>query len=144
MKSKITLLLISLFSLLACSQNDPDPCEKSTANQKVVNVKANVIIESESGIPVANQAVFFTIKLIRCNQEEVLHDFTASTDEEGKLSSEICNFVLNNSKDQVVLYAIAHNLPNFINSNFQQKVILYSGFSGLGLEEFDLRILTED
>lgn len=144
MKSKITFLLLSLFGLFACSQNDTDPCENTAASQKVVNVKANVIIESESGIPIPNQPVFFTIKLIRCNQEEILHDFTASTDENGVINSEICNFVLNNSKDQVVLYAIAHDLPNFINSNFQQKIILYSGFSGLGLEEYDLMILTED
>lgn len=144
MKTKFTILLFVLFSFFACNQSDPDPCDSTAASQKVINIKANVVIESESGIPVANQPVFFTIKLIRCSQEETLYDFTDSTDQNGILSSEICNFVLNNTKDQIVLYAIAHNLPNFVNNNFQQKIIRYNEFTGFGLEEYDLTILTQD
>lgn len=143
---KTKLLLIALISMaatfFACNPEDPDPCDSTAASQKVVNMKATVTIESLAGVPVANQYVQFTIKLLRCSQEETLYDFSDSTDADGQITSNLCNFVLNNTEDRIVMYAVAPNLSDFVTQNFHQVIKKYNELEGVGMENFDLLIQT--
>ncbi|MCF8294681.1 MAG: hypothetical protein K9I34_01355 [Bacteroidales bacterium] len=137
-------LFASLLILSACNSEDPDPCDATAASQKVINSKATITIASTTGIPVENEYVNFTITSIACNGQEIVRDFSDSTDSNGQIESDICNFVLNNTKDKIVFYAVAPNLTNFIAGNFHQIIVKYDELDGIGLEEFDLIITTEN
>lgn len=141
-------MLLTLFSTLlilsACNSEDPDPCDATAASQKVINTKAMITITSTSGIPVENEYVNFTITSIACDGQEIVRDFSDSTDVNGQIETDLSNFVLNNTKDKIVFYAVAPNLTNFVQYNFHQVIVKYEEFQGVGLEEFDLFIITQD
>lgn len=145
MKTKLLLIALMTISVIftACNSEDPDPCDSSAAAQKIVNMKATVTIESLAGVPVEKEYVQFSVKLIRCNQEETIYDFSDSTDVDGQITTDLCNFVLNNTEDRIVMYAVAPNLANFVNQNFHQVIKKYNEMEGVGMENFDLLIQTQ-
>ncbi len=138
------LLLSGIFFFASCIKEDDDPCKKTASAEKVVNIRAELTIESTQGIPRPDEFVTFSIKLIRCNQEIEIEDFSTTTDINGMITTEISNFVLNNTVDKIEILAIAPDLIDYETQNFELITKKYEELNGFGLTSFDLTIITKE
>lgn len=144
LKLFIAALMLSTLALSACNESDPDPCEATQSAEKVVNIQADLIIQSTESVPVANEPFTITIKLIPCSQEEIIHTFTGETDENGSYTTDIVNLVLNNTVDKVEILAVAPDLTNYLTQEFHLVTKKYEDLQSFGLENIELEILTID
>ena len=157
MKQSISRNLILLFFGLAiitfsnsCTKEEEDACLKSETTQKVTNVKVFLTIENQSGVPVEEEEVSVTISHFACGSDITLsedavasQEFTGTTNEFGLFESDNVNFVLTNTQDRVVAFAIAPNL-DFFQQNYHREIKYYADLQGTGQDEIYLTIIQKN
>lgn len=133
MKKKIVSLSLMFFlvvgcivSFNACTPEEDDPCDKSAADNKYVNVGAIVNV-LKGGVPVDSVEILVEITYYPCGVDEAepTKTFTGYTDTLGVYeTASATNITLTNKIDRVKFYAVAPNIDGEIR-NYAEVYVYY-------------------
>ena len=141
----IIIIAVSTLQFTSCIEEiEENACNKSDADDKVVNIMALVTIDNIiTHIPVDSVNINVEITYLPCggieSETSPTYYYAAMTDTFGIYESPISNIVMNNTEDRIKVSVVAPNL-DYYQQNYHTKYFGYYNLGGAGLEEIELEV----
>ncbi|MBU2651050.1 MAG: hypothetical protein KKA81_08950 [Bacteroidetes bacterium] len=125
----IVILLAGCLILVSCKEEKKDACEDTKAAAKNLTLKATVVVNSNTGVPIAGELVTLRMERNACgaNEASYVNNFEGNTDTLGMFSSTYVSMVLDNTLDEAFITSTAPDLPAV--KNWSNATIYYHEFS---------------
>ncbi len=139
------ILLLSISILVVSCEQTLDPCDDTAKSEKAVTLKITGHILNANNEAVVGEPIKVKAYKVPCGGERKGEfEFTGVTDNTGSYTSTVVGYNLRNLDDEVVTFAVAHELENYHEQNFAQVIFKYNDFSSISMKEVHLYIYTTD
>jgi hypothetical protein len=125
----------------SCEKSQNDPCDDTVKSEITVYVQTTIHILNLNEEPIVNEPIRFQIYKIPCGYDsEGIITYNIVTGPNGSWTSPEIGYNLRNSEDKVGCSAVAPDLENYFEKNYDYKEFRYSEFSTLNTKEVHLYI----